>query len=147
MNSAQFGVVSAILEQLRVEPALVGGRIYRSRTRAIGIDQASAIVVRVERSTSTLAQVIGGPTTWATLVNIECYARATGSEPDAVADALLVDVFDRLALAPTLGGAAMSFEPLPGDTLSWEVDELDSKIACITAKFVVMHQTEGRTLT
>ena len=146
MNSAQFGVVSAILEQLRVEPALVGGRIYRSRTRAIGVDQASAIVVRVERSTSTLAQVIGGPTTWATLVNVECYARATGSEPDAVADALLVDVFDRLALAPTLSGAAMSFEPLPGDTLSWEVDELDSKIACITAKFLVMHQTKGRTL-
>jgi hypothetical protein len=147
MNSAQFGVVSAILEQLRVEPALVDGRIYRSRTRAIGVDQASAIVVRVERSTSTLAQVIGGPTTWATLVNVECYARATGSEPDAVADALLVDVFDRLALAPTLSGAAMSFEPLPGDTLSWEVDELDSKIACITAKFLVMHQTKGRTLT
>lgn len=147
MNSAQFGVVSAILEQLRVEPALVGGRIYRSRTRAIGVDQASAIVVRVERSTSTLAQVIGGPTTWATLVNVECYARATGSEPEAVADALLVDVFDRLALAPTLSGAAMSFEPLPGDTLSWEVDELDSKIACITAKFLVMHQTKGRTLT
>ena len=147
MNSAQFGVVSAILEQLRVEPALVGGRIYRSRTRALGVDQASAIVVRVERSTSTLAQVIGGPTTWATLVNVECYARATGSEPEAVADALLVDVFDRLALAPTLSGAAMSFEPLPGDTLSWEVDELDSKIACITAKFLVMHQTKGRTLT
>lgn len=147
MNSAQFGVVSAILEQLRVEPALASGRIYRSRTRAIGVDQASAIVVRVERSTSTLAEIIGGPTTWATLVNVECYARATGSEPDAVADAMLVDVFDRLALAPTLGGAAMSFEPLPGDTLSWEVDELDSKIACITAKFVVMHKTKGRTLT
>ena len=147
MNSAQFGVVSAILEQLRVEPTLAGGRIYRSRTRAIGTDQPSAIVVRIERSTSTLAQVIGGRTTWATLINVECYARATGSEPDAVADALLMEVFDRLALAPTLNGAAMSLEPLPGDTLSWEVDELDSKIACITAKFVVMHQTKGRTLT
>ncbi|MEF2265358.1 hypothetical protein V3C40_01080 [Janthinobacterium sp. LS2A] len=147
MNSAQFSVVSAILDQLRIGPALADGRIYRSRTRAIGVDQASAIVVRVERSTSTLAQVIGGPTTWATLVNVECYARATGSEPDAVTDALVVNVFDRLALAPTLGGAAMSFEPLPGDTLSWEVDELDSKIACITAKFLVMHQTKGRTLT
>lgn len=147
MNSAQFGVVSAVLEQLRVEPVLADGRIYRSRTRAIGVDQPSALVVRIERSTSTLAEVIGGPTTWATLVNVECYARATGNEPDAVADALLVDVFDRLALAPTLGGTSMSVEPLPGDTLSWEVDELDSKIACITAKFVVMHQTKGRTLT
>ena len=147
MNSAQFGVVSAILEQLRIEPTLAGGRIYRSRVRPLGVDQPSAIVVRIERSTSTLAQVIGGPTTWATLLNVECYARATGSEPDAVADALLVEVFDRLALAPTLHGAAMSFEPLPGDTLSWEVDELDSKIACITAKFVVMHRTNGRSLT
>lgn len=147
MNSAQFGVVSAILDQLRAEPPLAAGRIYRSRTRAIGVDQPSAIVVRIERSTSTLASVIGGPTTWGTLVNIECYSRATGDAPDAVSDTLLVEVFERLALAPTLNGAAMSFEPLPGDTLSWEVDELDSKIACITAKFVVMHQTKGRTLT
>ena len=147
MSSAQFGVVSAILEQLRVEPALAEGRIHRSRTRAIGVDQPNAIVVRIERSTSTLAEVIGGPTTWATLVNVECYARAAGAEPDTAADALLVEVFERLALAPTLDGAVMSFEPLPGDTLSWEVDELDSKIACITAKFVVMHKTKGRTLT
>lgn len=147
MSSAQFGVASAILEQLRVEPALAGGRIYRSRTRSIGTDQDSAIVVRIERSTSTLAQVIGGPTTWATLVNVECYARAIGSEPDAVADALVVAVFDRLAQAPTLSGRVMSFEPMPGDTLSWDVDELDTKLTCITAKFVVMHKTKGRTLT
>ncbi|MGK5080473.1 hypothetical protein [Janthinobacterium sp. HLX7-2] len=147
MSSAQFGVVSAILDQLQVAPALAAGRIHRSRTRAIGVDQPSAIVVRIERSTSTLADVIGGPTTWATLVNVECYARATGAEPDIAADALLVEVFERLALAPTLNGAVMSFEPLPGDTLSWEVDELDSKIACITAKFIVMHKTKGRKLT
>nr|WP_314606559.1 hypothetical protein [uncultured Janthinobacterium sp.] len=147
MNSAQFAIVTAIVGQLQVEPALAGGRIYRSRARPLGVDQSSGLVVRIERSTSTLAQILGGPTTWATLINVECYARATGAEPDAVADALLVDVFDRLALAPTLAGAAMSFEPLPGDTLSWEVDELDSKITCITAKFVVMHQTKGRTLT
>ena len=147
MNSAQFGVVSAILNQLRAEPPLAAGRIHRSRTRAIGVDQPSALVVRIERSTSTLADVIGGPTTWATLVNIECYSRATGDAPDAVSDTLLVDVFERLALAPTLGNTVMSFEPLTGDTLSWDVDELDSKIACITAKFVVMHKTKGRTLT
>lgn len=147
MSSAQFGVVSAVLEQLRVEPVLAEGRIHRSRTRAIGVDQPNAIVVRIERSTSTLADVIGGPTTWATLVNVECYARAVGAEPDIAADALLVEVFERLALAPTLDGTVMSLEPLPGDTLSWEVDELDSKIACITAKFVVMHKTKGRKLT
>lgn len=147
MNSAQFAIVGAILGQLQVEPPMAGGRIYRSRMRPISVDQSSAVVVRIERSTSTLAEIIGGPTTWATLVNVECYARATGDVPDAVADALLVDVFDRLALAPTLGGAAMSVEPMRGDTLSWEIDELDSKIACITAKFVVMHQTKGRTLT
>ena len=147
MSSAQFAIVTAIVGQLQAEPALSGGRIYRSRARPLAVDQPSGLVVRIERSTSTLAQVIGGPTTWATLINVECYARATGAEPDAVADALLVDVFDRLALAPTLSGAAMSVEPLPGDTLSWEVDEMDSKIAFITAKFVVMHQTKGRTLT
>ena len=147
MNSAQFCLVGALAELLRAEPALADGRVYRSRARAIGVDMPRAVVVRIERSTSTLADVIGGPTTWASLIHIECYARASGAAPDAEADALAVSVFDRLATSPTLGGAAMSVEPLAGDTLGWDVDELDSKLACITAKFVVMHQTTGRTLT
>lgn len=147
MNSAQFDVVSAVLEQLRADSLIAGGNVYRARTRTLGVDQVSAVVVRVERSVSTLAEVLGGPTTWATLIHVECYARATGSEPDAAADALLVSVFERLAQSPTLGGRVMSLEPMQGDTLSWDVDELDAKFACITAKFVVKHKTKGRILT
>lgn len=146
MSSAQFDVAGALLDELMAEPSIADGRVYRTRTRAIGVDQANAVVVRIERSTSTLANVLGGPTTWATLIHVECYARASGSEPDAAADALVVAVFDRLAQAPTLGGRVMSFEPMPGDTLSWDVDELDTKLTCITAKFLVMHKTKGRTL-
>ena len=147
MSSAQFDVANALLDELTAQPPIADGRVYRTRTRAIGVDQPSAVVVRIERSTSTLASVLGGPTTWATLIQVECYARASGSEPDAVADALVVAVFDRLAQAPTLSGRVMSFEPMPGDTLSWDVDELDTKLTCITAKFLVMHKTKGRSLT
>lgn len=147
MSSAQFDVAGALLDELTAQPPIADGRVYRTRTRAIGVDQPSAVVVRIERSTSTLASVLGGPTTWATLIQVECYARASGSEPDAIADALVVAVFDRLAQVPTLGGRVMSFEPMPGDTLNWDVDELDTKLTCITAKFLVMHKTKGRTLT
>ena len=44
MNSAQFGVVSAILEQLRVEPALAGGRIRTAGNHG-GAGSGGAVVV------------------------------------------------------------------------------------------------------
>lgn len=147
MTTSHLLMAHAVVALLQAEPAVAGGRAYSARTRAIPKDVLTAVNVRLERSTSQLASVIGGRISWATLISVECYGRLDGGSSDEAADQVLEEVFARLASDPSLGGLAMSVEPLEGDTLSWDFDALDSNMACVTAKFIVKHQTTGRTLT
>lgn len=145
MNSAHSEIVAAIVALLK-DAVIAEGRVYEKRTRAISGEQPSGVVVRPTRSASHLSSVWGGPTSWSTLVEIESYGRNVGGVPDALADATLAAVFECLAANPTVNDLVQDIAPLEGDTLSWDFDELDTNLACITAKFVVEHQTIGRTL-
>ena len=91
--------------------------------------------------------MLGGRTTWNTLVEIECYGRDSVDDvAGAKADQVLEAVFDNLDNADGFAYGVMEVSPLPGDTLAWDFDQLDASVACITARFVVKHQTNGRTL-
>ncbi len=147
MTTKHLQIAGALVDLLKQAPAVADGRVFGARTRSISAEQPTGVVVRLGRSASQLASVLGGPTSWSTLINVECYGRAVGGAPDAAADGLLEAVFARLAESPMLGGLAQDVAPLEGDTLEWEFDELDTNLACITARFVVQHQTTGRTLT
>lgn len=146
MSTSHLQAANAIVTTLQ-SANVADGRVYPARTRAISQDAPHGVVVRLSRSASLLASVLGGRTSWRTLIEIECYGRVTGGAPDTAADQIVQDVFAALAATPTLGGLAQDVEPLEGDTLSWDYDELDASLACITAKFIVSHQTTGRTLT
>jgi hypothetical protein len=147
MTTQHLQMAKAMVALLLLDPPIAGGRIYRARTRPIGSDAPNGVVVRLERSASQLGSVLGARTSWSTLIAVECYARIDGDAPDAAADPIVEAVFERLASDPSLGGVAMDTEPLEGDTLSWDFDEFENKLACVTAKFLVRHQTTGRTLT
>lgn len=146
MNSVHFGLIGAVIGVLKMDPPIAEGRVYRSRSRAIGKDSTTAVVVRAGRASSMRAEMVGGRTTWKTLINIECYGRGTSDAPDAAADEIVVAVFDRLAAATDLGGLAQDLEPFEGETLGWDFDDVDTSMACITANFVITHQTNGATL-
>lgn len=145
MTTAHRAVRQALVDLLKAAPALVGGRVFPNRDRSIGVDSPNAVVVRLRRSSSELASVIGGPTSWTTLVSVECYGRAASD--DSPAEQVVDDVFARLASDPTLGDRVMECVPYAGDTLNWDSEELDEKLECITAIFEIKHQTTGRTLT
>jgi hypothetical protein len=146
MTTAHSQIAAAIETTLKAS-GVAEGRVYRSRVRTITADTPHAVIVRLGRSASLLASVLGGPTGWRTLIQIECYGRMVGGTPDDASDLIVEAVFAALGANPTLGNLAMSVEPLGGDTLSWDFDELDVSLACITARFIVSHQTKGRTLT
>lgn len=146
MTTAHMGIVSALVALLKADPPVAGGRVYPGRTRAIGVDTPTGVVVMLGRSGSRLAEVKGGRTSWSTLVTIECYGRMEGGAPGDAADPIVEAVFARLAGDPGLGGLVMDTAPLEGDTLQWDYDQLDTNLGCISAKFVVQHQTTGRTL-
>lgn len=146
MTTAHRLMLKKVSETL-LAAEVAGGKVYTSRVRSISAETPHAVVVRLGRSMSALAQMMGGPTTWMTLVQIECYGRMANGEPDEASDELVEAVFVALAADPTLGATVMGVEPYPDDTLSWDLDVLDEKMACITAKFIVTHSTKGRTLT
>lgn len=146
MTTQHSMIASAVVAALKAAPAVAGGHVFRGRARPIGVGQPAGAVVRLARSASTESDVMGGRTTWKTLIAVECYGRGTAEVPDAGADAVVEAVFDRLATVPTLGGLAMDVAPFEGSTLEWDSDDMDTSQAAITAHFVITHQTTERVL-
>lgn len=143
-TSAHKAIVAAVVARLKAS-GVAAGKVFEARSRAISADSPSGVVVRIARSASHRAAMLGGRTDWSSLVQIECYGRNAGGAPDSVADSTAVAVFDSLNGDPSLGGLANDLAPLDGDTLDWDIDELDASLACITARFIVKHQTlEGK---
>ena len=146
MTTQHMDLVVTIAARLRLDPAIASTRVFVNRSRALGSDKDTAIVVRLGRGASEEAALIGGRTTWNTLIEIECYGRDGADDmPGAAADQLLEKVFDSLDGAD-LGYGVMGILPLAGDTLAWDFEQVDTSVACVVARFVVKHQTNGRTL-
>lgn len=146
MTTHHMAIAVALGEYLKAAP-IAGGRVYINRARALGSDKDAAVVVRLSRAASHEASVLGARTSWSTLIEVECYGRDGANDvAGTAADQVLEQVTDSLASGPDLGYGVMDIEPLAGDTLAWDFDQLDASIACVTARFVVKHQTNGRTL-
>ena len=147
MTTQHMAIVQALAQRLHDDPAVVVDRIYVNRRRSLSNEKDRAIVVRLGRSLSHEAKQLGGRTTWDTLIEIECYGRDGADDvPGTVADQVLEAVFENLDAGSGLGYGVMDIEPLAGDTLAWDFEELDNSMACVSARFVVKHQTNGRTL-
>jgi hypothetical protein len=146
MTTQHLAIVTAITDRLK-EAALAGGRVYANRSRPLSSDKDSAIIVRLGRAASQEVRQLGGRTTWNTLIEIECYGRDGADDvPGTAADLVLELTFENLASASDLGYGVMDIEPLAGDTLAWDFEQIDTTVACVVARFVVKHQTNGRTL-
>lgn len=147
MTTQHMAIVQALAKRLQDDPAIVVDRIYVNRRRSLSNEKDRAIVVRLGRSLSQQMKQLGGRTTWDTLIEIECYGRDGADDvPGTVADQVLEAVFENLDAGSGLGYGVMDIEPLAGDTLAWDFEELDNSMACVSARFVVKHQTNGRTL-
>ena len=146
MTTQHMAIAIVIAARLKTA-GIAGGRVTVNRARALSSDTAAAIVVRLGRSASQEVRQLGGRTTWNTLVEIECYGRDGGADvPGLAADLVLEQVFENLASASDLGVGVMDIEPLAGDTLHWDFEQADTGLACVDARFLVKHQTNGRTL-
>jgi len=147
MTTQHLAIVQAIAHRLEQDPALADAKFYLNRRRPIPATVARAVVVRLGRSLSQEVKQLGGRTTWQTLIEIESYGRdGVDDVPGTVADQVLEAVFDNLDAGAGLGYGVMDIEPFAGDTLAWDFEELDNSMACVSARFVVKHQTNGRTL-
>ncbi len=143
MSSAFFGIQSALIAALQSGAALAGGRIYANRLRPIAAGQTSAIVVRLDQAQGT-EQVIG-TIFWVSTYAVECYVRAaSGADPAAAVDALLMDAWARLAALDAAAlNAAITINPL----IDWQYDDAETPVACAVMHITVQHSTSTADLT
>ena len=113
MSTAFKSIVHALISALADSPALAGGRVWPNRLRPLPATAATAVVVRL--------------------------AGAVGADPADAADALLSEVWKRLAAidASALGAIAVTVNP----AIDWQFDEGETPMACATVHLVVEHRT------
>ncbi len=144
MTTTAFTTVqAAMLAALQAAPALADGRISTNRLRAIPVNQATAIVLRLDQTAG--AEVVLGHIDWQTTYVVECYARAaTGSDPALAVDALLTDAWARLAgMDGGAIGADISLQP----QIDWQYDDADTPVVCAVIRINAQHRTAANSIT
>ena len=135
-------ILASLSAALLAAPALAGGHISTNRLRPIPAGQSTAIVLRLSQAEG--AEYVLGSLNWKSSFTVECYARANaGSDPVAAVDALLLDVWQRLAaLSTDVLGADISLNP----QIDWQYDDAETPVVCAVIQLVALHATSTANL-
>jgi hypothetical protein len=140
--SAFTVILAGLSAALQVAPALAGGNISTNRLRPIPAGQSMAIVLRLSQAEGT--EYVLGSLSWKSAYTVECYARATaGSDPVAAVDALLVDVWQRLA---ALGTDALGADITINPQIDWQYDDAETPVVCAVIQLAALHHTNTSNL-
>lgn len=132
---------TAIVDALQSAPAVAV--VWRVTLRPMAQGVVQQIVVRPFGSKVVETDFNGLPISWATKIDVECYARApAGTTPDVAVDDLLTTAYARLMADPTLGGVVLSLQPQSVE-LDFDVDA--EKTACATLVFHAHHRANPAT--
>lgn len=138
MSTAFRSVLAAVVGALSAAPALAEGRVYANRLQPLPAGRSSAVVVRLEQSSST--ESVLGALDWTTRLAVECYARGqVGVDPSDSVDALLQDVWQRLRSISA--GQLGVIDVQPDSVIEWLFDELETPLACAVIRLHVLHRT------
>lgn len=143
MSSAFLQIQAGLAAALTSAPALAGGNLQLNTLRPIAEGVNTALVVRLGSTTGN--EYVIGSLEWSTSYTVECYARVTaGSDPAVGADALLVDVWSRLAaLDPSsIGALSLIINP----QIDWQYDDSATPLVCAVFKLQVEHVANLQTL-
>lgn len=143
MTSAFVTIQSGLKAALAAAPALAGGQLQVNKLRPIAEAQTTALVLRLDQTTGQEGVI--GTIDWVSAYSIECYARvATGAEPAAAVDALLLDVWARVAGidAASIGSSAIALSP----QIDWQYDDSATPMVCAVVRLTVSHGTSTTNL-
>ena len=142
--TAQHLIQQAVVDALKAAPALAEGRVFANRVRTVSAASATAVAVRLERSTGAAPTLHA--TDWRTSLLVECYARGVANnDPAAAVDALLYAVWQRLGAlqAASLGLIDLRLEP----DMGWDYDDAETPAVCVTLRLTAEHRTATDSLT
>ena len=143
-TTAHLAVQQAIVSALQAAPAVASGAVYANRTRAISAQQPLAVVVRLERSDAATSTLHAHD--WRTTLSVECYAKAAtaASDPAQAVDALLVEVWARVAALQPAGLGLMGLDMPPA--IGWDYDDGETPLVCATFRVTAIHRTSATSL-
>lgn len=143
MSTAFRSVLAAVVGALIAAPALADGRVYANRLQPLPAGRSSAVVVRLEQSSSV--ETVLGALDWTTRLAVECYARGqAGVDPSESVDDLLRDAWQRVR---ALDAGQLGVMNIHVDSaVEWLFDELDTPLACAVIHMTVLHRTPVNTL-
>lgn len=125
---------TAVVASLRIGTPMCAS-IERLKQAPVSQSVPLAVVVRPLRADPLERNLQGMPIRWAIHVEVEAYARATGTtSADEVVDPLVMAIYQRLAADPTLGGAVIGTYP---DTIALDFDVDGERTVCATLNFSV----------
>ena len=130
LNAAATAIVASLSSATPVCASI-------TRVKLSPVSQATplALVVRPLRADPLERNLSGVPISWAVHVECEAYARASGAtSPDQAVDPLVLAVYQRLTLDPTLGGACVGLKP---EAVTYDFDADGDKTVCATLNFIV----------
>ena len=138
-------ITAAIVAKLSEAPALASGNVQRGHVWPMPEAVDEMIFVRPTDSLSERTGITGGPVDWTTSYLVEIRMRYTPDteSADAAIDALIGDVFERLA-ALSLAGME---DVIPGVSVSWDYSEADVNVMGATVRADIVHRTQSSTLT
>ena len=137
MSSAFSSVLAAVVAALGAAPALAEGRVYANRLQPLPAGRSSAVVVRLEQSSSR--ETVIGFLDWTTRLAVECYARGqVGADPSEAVDALLQDAWQRVH---AIDAGQIGVMEIRADSAEWLYDELETPLACAVIRLQVLHRT------
>lgn len=141
--TAFIDIVSAFVTRLNQAPA-VCDTVLRARDRAVPETKDKALNVTFVGSKPTDGAIDGAPVDWSTVIVVECYAKTPAtSTPDVALDALLNDVYVRLAQDQTLGGLV---EDIGVPSIEADYDSIGQRTGWAAMKYTVSHRTSNNTL-
>lgn len=143
MSSIFLQIQSGIAAALASAPALAGQAVRLNHLRDIEEAVNTALVVRLGQTSGN--EFVLGSLDWSTSYTIECYARvATGIDPALGVDALLAQVWSRLAAldAASIGAISIILNP----QIDWQYDIGATPMVCAVFKLQVDHRTDISTL-
>jgi hypothetical protein len=142
-NSIRERILQAAVDRIASAIGPLNAEVHRSPTVALTREQAPAVVLFPESD-----EVTDRPNDRVEhqlVVRVVALARGTApTPPETEADALLVAAHAALMSETTFGGLALGISEIDCE---WEVEDADSTVAAIPARYAIRYRTLQQDLT
>lgn len=120
--------------------AAIADKVFKGKLRPIAQSEATALVVRYDRSSGQLGGIQAGPMDWDSAYAIDCYARVSNTEDaQEAAGALVGLVFSRISVISPAGLGITNILANPEVVAS--DSDVDDTLTCLTLFLTIQHRT------